>query len=63
MAALDAEDQRLLHLRIELEFDYGEIAADDRSAEPRRDQNGVSESGGASRGSDGVMTHDEDIER
>ena len=26
METLDAEDQRLLHLRIELEFDYGEIA-------------------------------------
>lgn len=27
LATLDPEDQRLLHLRIELEFDYGEIAA------------------------------------
>jgi RNA polymerase sigma-70 factor (ECF subfamily) len=27
MATLDAEDQRLLHLRIELEFDYAEMAA------------------------------------
>jgi len=35
MAALDAEDQRLLHLRIELEFDYGEIAA--MTGRPSRD--------------------------
>jgi DNA-directed RNA polymerase specialized sigma24 family protein len=27
MATLEPEDQRLLHLRIELEFDYDEIAA------------------------------------
>jgi RNA polymerase sigma-70 factor (ECF subfamily) len=27
LATLDTEDQQLLHLRIELEFDYGEIAA------------------------------------
>jgi RNA polymerase sigma-70 factor (ECF subfamily) len=35
MAQLDAEDQRLLHLRIELEFDYGEIAA--MTGRPSRD--------------------------
>jgi RNA polymerase sigma-70 factor (ECF subfamily) len=35
MARLDAEDQRLLHLRIELEFDYGEIAA--MTGRPSRD--------------------------
>jgi len=35
MARLDPEDQRLLHLRIELEFDYGEIAA--MTGRPSRD--------------------------
>jgi RNA polymerase sigma-70 factor (ECF subfamily) len=35
MAALEEEDRRLLHLRIELEFDYGEIAA--MTGRPSRD--------------------------
>ncbi|MBK7190773.1 MAG: hypothetical protein IPH86_19495 [bacterium] len=55
LAGLGRKDQELLHLRIELDFDYGEIASMTEAAEPRRAAapHGRATRTGPSGGSDG----------